>query len=174
MPQFNIPGAALELPRNLALLDTNVLVAVIDERDQHYEQTAIFVDGEDRFRWFVAPPVIVEACGMLTRRRGRSKALELFRWLLTHENVVLLPALHAPVDVHLMLVSQAEWMRRFEIDYVDAYLMDVADKLTSACNLRPYAPIITFDAGDYIKCSLRGYLFSLYDMRDFSFTEFNP
>jgi len=162
------------VPRNIALLDTNVLVAFADNRDQHHEQALLFLESEDRFRWLVTRPVVVEACGVLMSRRDRRIVLGLLTWMLSPgSNVVLLPAPHPPLDVEAVLWEHSRWMQRFGIDYVDAYLMEIAHRLTTVCELRPHAPIVTFDTGDYFKCSRQGYAFSLYDMRDLQLIEFD-
>ncbi len=43
--------------------------------------------------------------------------------------------------------------------------MNVADRLTRSYDLRPYAPVFTFDTKDFYRCATFGYLYSLYDMR---------
>jgi predicted nucleic acid-binding protein len=140
MPIFPISGAELDLPRNVALVDTNVLVALADDRDQHHEQTVLFFEAGSDYQLLVAPPVIVEACGMLIRRRREQRAaLGLVRWLLTLGNAIVLPAPHAPTDVNAVLFDHAGWMRKFEIDYVDAYLMEIAHRLTTVCGA-PFSP----------------------------------
>jgi len=55
MPFCRIPGAELDLPRNIAILDTNVLVAYADDRDQHHEQAFVFLEAEDSYVWLVPP-----------------------------------------------------------------------------------------------------------------------
>ncbi len=53
------------------------------------------------------------------------------------------------------------------MDYVDTYLMETAHHITKVCDLKPSAPIITFDTKDFWPCTLQGRSFSLYDMKDF-------
>jgi predicted nucleic acid-binding protein len=174
MPSFEILGATLDLRRNIALVDTNVLVAYADNSDQYHEQASLFFESDADFQLLVAPPVVVETCAMLIRRRrDRRVALGLISWLLTPGNAIVFPTHHSPGEVSKALFDHSDWMRRFQIDYVDAYLMEMAHRLTTACELRPHIPIVTFDTGDYLKCSLKGYAFSLFDMRDFQLIEFN-
>lgn len=172
MARFDIAGTDLELPRNLALLDTNVLVAFADNEDNNHEQALLFLENVDNYSLTVAPPVVIEACGLLLRRRNQDIVLNLLGWLLTPGNVILLPAPHSPKDVGSTLSSHRDWMRKYEIDYVDTYLMEIAHRITCICEFRPYIPIITFDTRDFFKCALKGYSFSLYDMRNLELIEF--
>ncbi|MEF2549265.1 PIN domain-containing protein [Aurantimonas sp. E1-2-R+4] len=172
MTDFLIPPAELRLPRNLALLDTNVLVAFVDERDNLHEQAQLFVEEEIEYALFVAPPVVVEACGLLASRKKEHIAWNLLAWVLTPGIVTLLPSIHPPSDTAAALREHAGWMRRHRVDYVDSYLMEVAHRLSCACDLRPGARIVTFDTGDYFKCSRQGYRFSLYDMKDLQPVDF--
>jgi hypothetical protein len=131
------------------------------------------LNATDPYDWVVVPPVIVEACGMLvSRRKNRRAAMWLLAWMLTPGGrVILLPDPNHPMEAAQVLDAHAGWMRKYEVDFVDAYLMHAADRLTRACSLRPHAPVFTFDTGDYLKCSLQGYLFSLYDMRELDLIE---
>jgi predicted nucleic acid-binding protein len=172
MVQFKFVGAELFLPRNLALLDTNVLVAFADPGDKDHEQVELFFEVDDTYAFLVAPPVIVEACGVLARRRTNRIALQLLNWLWTPGNVILLPSPHPPKEIGKVLAEHTAWMSKYEVDYVDSYLIEVAHRLTVACELRPFVPIVTFDTGDYLKCSRRGHFFSVYDMKDLQLLEF--
>ncbi|MFN4311659.1 MAG: PIN domain-containing protein [Ferrovibrio sp.] len=171
MPQFSIPHTVLDLRRNIALVDTNVLVAYVDKTDALHEQATLFIDEHDFDELIVTPPVIVETCGLLSKRGKRPIAEYLLSWLLTPGHVRLFPNPHSPADTTLTLHQHSMWMKKTNVDYVDAYLMEVAHCLTTACDFRPHVPIITFDTGDYIKCMRRDLFFSVYDMRDFQLIE---
>lgn len=67
----------------------------------------------------------------------------------------------------------AAWMKAQRIDYVDVYLMETANRITNACDLRPHAPIVTFDTSDFLRCGVKGHSFSVYDMRDLTLVTFN-
>jgi predicted nucleic acid-binding protein len=166
MPTFDFVGVALDIPRNVAFLDTNVLVAHQLPADQDHDQAEAFLETVD-YELLVTPPVLVESCGMLTSRSGRKNAVGRFlSWLLTPgHNVRLFPAPHSPLDVSIVLNSHAFWMRQFNIDYVDAYLMEAAHRLTETLSLMPYLPICTFDTKDFFRCWRKGYLYSVFDMR---------
>src|SRR3954463_6701666 len=96
MPIFPIPGGEIDLPRNLALLDTNVLAAFANEEDSLHEQAKFFIEDENYFSLIVVPPVIVETCGLLAKRTYQAKLLALLQWLWTPGNVIFLPSHHCP------------------------------------------------------------------------------
>ena len=173
MPNLSIEGAELDLPRNLALLDTNVLVAIGDDRDNDHEQASLVFDLLVDYEFGVTPPVVLETLGMLTSRRGRDVALRMSQWLRTPGNVIILPALHSPLRTADLLDEHSAWMRKYSIDYVDSHLMHAADVLTHAWTLVPHAPIITFDTGDFFRCAKSGYRYSLYDMRELDLLTFS-
>ena len=85
MPTLDLVGATLDLPRNLALLDTNVLVAYQLSTDRDHDQAEAFVEAGADYELLVAPPVLVESCGMLSSRSGRDAVGRLLSWLLTPE-----------------------------------------------------------------------------------------
>ncbi|WP_332659843.1 PIN domain-containing protein [Brevundimonas sp.] len=174
MPFFKIAGADLDLPRNLALLDTNVLVAYADDRDNGHEQALLVIDdlGES-YKWLVAPPVIVESCGLLMSRRGEGAVLKLLGWLLSSPIITILPSPYPPLSAQSSLRLHTDWMQRLSVDYVDSYLMQAAHLITTECSLRPSVPIVTFDTSDFLKCAIGEYKYSLYDMRDLDLIEFN-
>lgn len=172
MPIINIDGAELDLPRNLALLDTNVLVAIGDDRDNDHEQAMLVFEELSEFQFGVTPPVILETLGMLTSRRGRETAIRMGQWILTPGNVIVLPALHPPTATSDVIGTHVHSMNRFSIDFVDSHLMHAADLLTSSWSLKPHAPIVTFDTKDFFKCAPAGYLYSLYDMRELDLVVF--
>ena len=173
MPHFIIPKHHFEVPRNLALVDTNVLIAYHDTNDRLHEQAYEFVEAGGDYELLVAPPVIVEACGLLTSRRGSQITLRMLNWLLTPGKVILMPNPNSYKDFGLELADKIRWMDKFSLDYVDSYLIIAADYLTTTCRLTPPAPIITFDTGDFTRCALKGRRFSIYDMKNFELLDFN-
>lgn len=173
MVTFRILGDDIDVPRNVALLDTNVVVAAINENDNLHPDVAAYFDVYDDYVFLVTPPVVVEACGLLSRRRDNPLVVKLMSWLLTPGNNIIFPTHYRPTDVQNVLDNNAKWMRDRQVDYVDAHLMHVATALTNACELNPHVPILTFDTGDYIKCAKQGYKFSVFDMRDLRLQEFH-
>lgn len=165
MPIFPIPGGEIDLPRNLALLDTNVLAAFANVDDDLHEQAKFFIENENEFILLVVPPVIAETCGLLSKRTMQSRLLNLLQWLGTPGNVIFLPSHHFPT-LPATLISHTHWMRKYNIDYVDSYLIETAHKITQVCDLKPSAPIVTFDTKDFWRCSSQGQSFSIFDMKD--------
>lgn len=172
MITLKVAGQEIELPRNIGLLDTNVLVAFIDDRDGDHEQAVLVLDEYSDYEWAVSLPVIVEACGLLGSRRGSAHVLDLLRWLLTPGNVRLLPGSHPSLYPDKMLLDHTNWMSKFVVDYVDAHLMELADTITSQFSLRPHLPIFTFDTKDFMRCASRGRMYSLFDMRELELVDF--
>jgi predicted nucleic acid-binding protein len=169
---LRIADQELDLPRNLALLDTNVLVAFIDDRDNNHDQAVLVVDELTDYVWAVTLPVIVEASGLLGSRRGQPHVLRLIRWLLTPGNAWLLPGSHPSSRPDEMLLRHSDWMSKFVIDYVDAHLMELANVITMQGDFRPHLPIVTFDTSDFFRCAGSGFCYSVYDMRELELVDF--
>ncbi|WP_407067856.1 PIN domain-containing protein [Mesorhizobium sp. M8A.F.Ca.ET.213.01.1.1] len=172
MPILTFERQEIDLPRNIALLDTNVLVAYMDDRDNYHEQAVLVVDELPDYIWVVTLPVIVEACGLLGRRRDHLVVIQLLQWLLSPGNVWILPSSHPSLSPEQSLWLHSDWMRRHVVDYVDSYLMEIADAITKRLELRPHLPIVTFDTSDFLRCAGSGRRYSLYDMRDLQFVDF--
>lgn len=165
MPRIEIPNGRIEIPPKLGILDTGVLAARFkDDESEKHSDTIAYMELAD-YQWLVAPPVIVEACGLLSKRKYDKQRAAMMQWLQAPGNVNIFPAPHAPSLVHEVLSKHAQWMAKFEVDYVDAYLMEMANLLTQAGKLRPHAPIITYDTTDFMKCAKKGLQYSLIDMK---------
>jgi predicted nucleic acid-binding protein len=174
MPTISIPAGTFDFGRRAALLDTNVLVALHDDQDNNHEQTVLVLEEESSYQWLVTVPVIVESCGLLGARRSETQTYSLLLWLLDPgSNVVIMPELYYPKSLTEATQDHKNWMRRYSVDYVDASLMKAADHLTRTCELRPHAPVFTFDTGDYFKCCRQGYLYSLFDMKTAELLDFS-
>lgn len=173
MPIFSIDGDELDLPRNLALLDTNFVVSAVDKNDGSYGDVSAYLELNQSFQLFVTIPVLVESWGLLSRIRRFDWRFELFRWALKTTNVNIISPVNRPLATHDLVSRNASWMAKWEIDYVDAHLMEFAHSLTEKCDLKPHAPIITSDARDFLRCAGQGYRYSLYDMRTSDLQEFN-
>ena len=172
MPMLTINGVELDLPRNVALLDTNVLVAYADDRDNDHGVALLAIDDNTDYLWLVTLPVVVESCGLLGRRRGDRAVLDLLLWLLTPGNVILLPGSHPSLSADEAIRLHSEWMRQYVLDYVDSHLMDLANLLTEKLGLMSDLPIATFDMTDFFKCAGRGLRYSLYNVRESELIDF--
>jgi predicted nucleic acid-binding protein len=168
MVMFVVEGAEIDLPRNLALIDTNILVALADPNDHHHDYAQLFVEAQEDFQLAVAPPVIAEACSFLIgSRKRRDRAEWLLNWLLTPGNRIrLLPAPHGSPEAAIQryLGADVAYMSKHKLDYVDAYLMQMAHQITSSCAFRPDLVIVTNDLSDFLKCFGRGYSYRVHNI----------
>ncbi|OUJ10332.1 type II toxin-antitoxin system VapC family toxin [Acetobacter sp. DsW_063] len=168
MVMFTVEGADIDLPRNLALIDTNILVAFADPTDDHHSYAQLFINEQEDFQLAVAPPVIGEACSLLIgKRKRRDRAEWLLQWLLSPgSGIRLLPAPHGSAEdvIQRYLGADVAWMNRHKLDYVDAYLMQMAHQITSNCTFRPDLVIVTNDLSDFIRCYGSGYKYRIHDI----------
>jgi predicted nucleic acid-binding protein len=172
MPLLTVLQQEIDLPRNIALLDTNVLVAYFDDRDNDHDQSVLVLEENIDYAWVVTLPVIIEACGLLASRRNLSVVIRLLNWILTPGQVVVLPGSHPTLSSDGVLASCRGMMSRYSLDYVDAHLMDLAHNITQQFDLRPHLPIVTFDTKDFVRCAGLGRLYSVYDVRGLEFLDF--
>ena len=168
MVMFVIEGAEIDLPRNLALIDTNILVALADPSDDFHDYAQLFIDEQEDFQLAVAPPVIAEACSFLIgARKRRDRAEWLLNWLLSPgSGIRLLPAPHGSPEAAIQryLGADVACMTQYKLDYVDAYLMQMAHQITSNCAFRPDLVIVTKDLSDFLRCFGRGYNYRVHDI----------
>ena len=89
MPEWIVAERVYDLPRNMALLDTNVLVPLASPQDDWHEHTVAALDlGE--FRWVVTHASLIEAWNILVGREKRTDlAYELVNWALTPGQAIL-------------------------------------------------------------------------------------
>jgi predicted nucleic acid-binding protein len=168
MVMFVVEGAEIDLPRNLALIDTNILVALADPEDDDHDYAQLFVTEQQEFNLAVAPPVIGEACSLLIGSRKRHDRAEwLLRWLLDPgSGIRLLPAPHGSPElaVQRYLGADVAWMAQYKLDYVDAYLMQMASQITSSCTFRPDLVIVTNDLKDFLRCFGGTYSYRIHNI----------
>jgi predicted nucleic acid-binding protein len=168
MVMFVVEGAEIDLPRNLALIDTNILVSLADPNDPDHDYAQLFVEEQEDFDLAVAPPVIGEACSLLIgSRKRRDRAEWLLNWLLTPGNGIrLLPAPHGSPEgaIQRYLSADFAWMAQYKLDYVDAYLMQMASQITSSCAFHPDLVIVTNDLKDFLRCIGGGYKYRIHNI----------
>jgi predicted nucleic acid-binding protein len=165
MPDWLVPEQVYDLPRRIALLDTNVLIALVDPRDNWHDHTVAAIDlGE--FKWVVTYPSLIEAWNLLVGRQRRlDLAYELMNWIFTPRQAILLGDAIEPV------ATAHSYSQRFRIDLVDASLIDLADRMSRECDLNPSVHVATYDTGDFTRLlGIPGLNFNVYDMRDITST----
>lgn len=178
MPVITIDGDELDVPRNLALLDTNFLLAAFNERDRNHENVLAYIELNeqqglpDQYSLYVTLPVIIETWGMLSSQGRDDKKIEFLDWITDRNNVSVLSGLYKPGHFGEIVQRNRSWVAKWTVDYVDAHLMKVADTITRKCNIVPSIPIVTFDS-DFFRCSNQGYQFSIYDVRTLELLVFN-
>lgn len=178
MPFIRIDGDELDVPRNLALLDTNFLLAAFNDGDENHENVQAYIELNAQqglgvqYALFVTLPVMIETWGMLSSHRRDDKKAEFLNWITDRNNVEMLSGLYRPSMIGDIVQRNRAWITKWAVDYVDAHLMKVADTITRECNLAPSTPIITFDS-DFFRCSNQGYQFSIYDVRTLELVVFS-
>ncbi len=165
MARFIISERPYEVPQRSALLDTNVLVAFVDEEDSKHPDAVAALEVLD-YSWVVCFPVLLESWNLLARKRQHvSKAHLLLRWVLTPGNVILIDEKLEEIDVHKTNTEQ------FRVDLVDSVLMRLADDISRAGRVQPAIHVATFDTGDFLRCFNKvGLKFNVYDMRTLTST----
>jgi predicted nucleic acid-binding protein len=165
MPGWLVPERLYDLPRDIALLDTNVLIALADPRDSWHEHTLAALEiGE--FTWVVTHASLIEAWNFLVGKLKRKDlAYQLMSWVLTPGHVILMGDAIEPVS------AANVFSQRFSIDLVDAGLIDLADRVSRECGIVPFVHVATYDTGDFLRLfGPSGLSFHVYDMRDMSST----
>ena len=159
MPNWLVAEREYDLPRDIALLDTNVLISAVDSRDDWHNHTLTLLDL-GQFRWAVSHASLVEAWNLLAGREKRKDlAYKLMQWVLTPGEVILVGDAIEPVS------AAHEYSSRFQIDLVDAGLLDLADRMSRECDINPAVHVATYDTADFLRLfGPSGLSFNIYDM----------
>lgn len=167
MPVLRLDGGDVSLPRNIALLDTNILVARFNDRDELHQNALETLEADDRFEWVVTGPVLVEACGLLRSRRSEREVEQLLLWLKTPGGrVSLLSCAEGPNEHHLRLPEHYDFMSARKIDFVDCYLMRVATLIAGVLG-GGAIPIVTVDSRDFFSGGGGSYRYGVLNWRQF-------
>ncbi len=161
MPLIRLPeeDAAIDIPRDSMLLDSCVLISAFFPDDQYHDDAQDFVMREYTF---VVPYVVVqEAWGMLVRakRQRRRYGLSMLRWVAESSNVILLPGWSE------LLQSSKKSCEDLGIDFVDAFLMGLASRVTDTFRGGGPAVIATYDTRHFFG-SQKAFRFECWDLRD--------
>lgn len=165
MPVWETLEPALDLPRNLALLDTNVLVAYWDPKDRYHGEAAAVLDLAD-FSWAVTRSVVVETSSFLTGKLKRPDLGHAFLdWVMTPGQLIRIG------ETTLSMEVAKQYARQFGVDFVDATLLDLANQISKRLALVPAVHVATYDTSDFLRMFGRdGLSFHVFDMRDLSST----
>lgn len=165
MPIWETLEPALDLPRNLALLDTNVLLAYCNSDDKLHEDTVAALDIAD-FSWAVTRSAVVETSSFLTGSLKRPDlAHTLMEWVMTPGQLIRIGETTDSME------HARQYARQFRVDFVDATLLDLANQISKRLDLIPAVHVATYDTGDFLRLyGQDGLSFHVYDMRDLSST----
>jgi predicted nucleic acid-binding protein len=131
VPLWTVAERTYDLPRDIALLDTNVLVALANPNDGWHQHTIAALDMRE-YSWAVTHASLVEAWNMLDGRERRTDlAYELMAWALTPGRAILVGDAIEPVS------TAHAFSQRIRIDLVDASLIDLADRMSRECGSSP-------------------------------------
>ena len=162
MPTWQIDKRAYEIPAaRLAILDTCVLIAVADPHDGLHGKTIARLDEAD-YHWAVAHAAYLEAWNFLVgKARNRSTANQLYAWVSTPGNAIILGEALEPFDPPNRIAQS------HSIDLVDVSLAGLATRITRECELYSPAFVATYDTGDFTRLYGRADMqFGIFDMHD--------
>lgn len=147
MPIYRPSRFEYEVSRRAIILDTCVLVAAFDSRDQRHEDTNAFLDLVVEDQLIVPWSVIIETWGMLVGRGKRwDSGYRFLTWLGDTSKVTVILQDVESFD------SIKDMVKTARVDCVDAAAMQLGHGITEQCNLRPSIRIATYDTGDFLKC----------------------
>lgn len=165
MPIWKTLEPDIDLPRNIALLDTNVLVSYCDPSEKTHEDTIAALDMAE-FSWAVTRSVVVETSGFLAGSRKRPDlAQHLMEWVMTPGELIRIGETTESME------AARQYSRQFRVDFVDATLLDLANQISTKLDLTPSVHVATYDTRDFLMLyGQDGLNFHVYDMRDLSST----
>ncbi|MDP2895550.1 MAG: PIN domain-containing protein [bacterium] len=161
MPLLKLPsqGAEVDIPRESVILDSCVLASAFFPGDQWHDHAEDFLAQE---RAYVVPYVVVaEAWGVLVRakKERHEYGLRMLRWATRSPNVVLVPGWRE------LLQTSRDFCDALKIDFVDAFLMGLASRISDVFRGGRRAIIATYDTRDFF-ISQKSFRFEYLDLRD--------
>lgn len=149
MPVYRIDGVEYDIPRGGVLIDTNVVVARFDPRDENHDRAVGFLAVLDGRPFFPVLPVsvLIESWGVLVggKRQPNRTGCEMLAWALEPGTAIVLPDFPTRLDQVRELASE------LEIDVVDVVLIELSSCLQRECRLDDPLPIASFDQRDFYK-----------------------
>lgn len=139
MPLLDASFAPIDLPRNIALLDTNVLIGVAQNNEEMLASLDLLGSN-----FLISPVIFVETWNMLVgKSKDRAAAYNLADYAMRTPSVILLHGHRGSFeesDTHTRLL---------DIDFADAHLVATAVRLRNIMNER--VTIVTNDTRDFLR-----------------------
>ena len=157
MPTYALGEYQAEIARGAVLLDTNLLFARFTRDDARADEASYFFEFAGPL--LVPLCVIGEAWGLMVgKHKQRDSGIEMLRWVATPGSATIIRD-----DEELARQSEA-LVARYDVDFVDAMLMLLADRLSRQCLGTPI-PIATLDIRDFsILRRAKTHTFQVYDV----------
>lgn len=165
MLYLEIAGQMIGYERNIAFVDTNIMLDAFSDDEEIAELSKLMLIEGD-YQVYVPWPVVVEACGMLSKRESQLKRQTMLNWLLQPSTPDILPSPHHADELMISFGDHVDYMRQCSIDYVDAHLMEIAHRFTIHGDLKPAATILTRDQRDFLRLFKKKYHYSLDNLDD--------
>ncbi len=151
MPHFTFEATQVLITPNSVLVDTNVLVAAFQKKEENNFNADYFLNERYDLELLIPIVVIVEAWGFLVGARGNwGSGYSLLSWLNTPGKATIITQKAELSLEHEVVTSLGK-----RIDCVDAMISRLAMEISVSCNLRRSIPIATFDTSDYYLISER-------------------
>jgi|GEM_PF-3253828 len=148
MPIFHILPYQLDVSREAALIDTNVLFAAFCPHDQRNESAREFLFDVWEDELLLPTPVLIETWGMLVgKNKDWENGIRLLNWITNPGTAVTLLPQHTEHSKRIRDI-----IAKMRIDCVDATLIYLADEFTAQCAFAPPIRIVTYDTSDFLRC----------------------
>ncbi len=161
MPPYDIKAATITILQNASIIDTNVLVAAFNKKQDHHDDAKLVLD-ESGYQWLVPAAVVVETWGMLVGSLKDWKGgFDFLAWLATPGKAVVVLPQKGTFDDERELIAESH------LDCVDAVIANLATEIRHLCKLDKPLIVATYDTRDFLRLlANRNLHFRLWDMRD--------
>jgi len=160
MKPYALDPFELVMSPNMAIVDTNVLMAAFIPSDDGQHDTAkAFLElwGETGIA-LLPIPVLIEAWGMIVgSRKNRAAGLAMLEWALDPFLVRLIPGDGGHANEVSAIAIQ------YEVDVVDAWILWLVTDIYGRCELNERIRIATLDITDFLPCAGK-FPLRLYDI----------
>ena len=139
MPFMDASFAPIDLPRNIALLDTNVLIGVAKNDAEMLASLDLLGSN-----YLISPVIFVETWNMLVgKAKDKAAAFNLADYAMRSPGVILLHGHRGSFE------ESDDHTRLLDIDFADAHLVTTAVQLRGIMNER--ITIVTNDTRDFLR-----------------------